>query len=378
MTRQRSVAIDTAARSDGNGANGNSGNGHASDDAVLTPLATTTSRIGLDPLALRLLELRAWLDDDLRSLEAGIADVQNVPQPDLAERAANHLLSQSGKRIRPLCVIISARLGDHPMDAVVRDLAISAELVHAATLLHDDVIDMGTERRGAPTSRLIYGNSASILGGDHLLIEALRRVNATGQTALFGSLLKVITGMISAEALQLERRGRFEPDRDVYLKVVEGKTAVLFRWGLEAGSTVAGLDADSIDTLRMIGLCFGTAFQLIDDLLDLDGDPHETGKNAFADLREGKLTWPLIVGSERDPRLAELLGSVINEPDRVNDPAFGAEVVKRLREADAFAETRRFADEHADRALDGMQRLQPGRARDALAAVVQAAVRRSS
>src|SRR6185503_1216876 len=117
----------------------------------------------------------------------------------------------------------------------------AAEIVHAATLLHDDVIDDGHERRGAPAARIVYGNSASILGGDYLLVEALERVAALDAAPVLRSLLDTIARMVAAEAVQLERRGRFEPCRDTYLQIIEGKTASLFRWALAAAPLLGGM-----------------------------------------------------------------------------------------------------------------------------------------
>ncbi|HET6343308.1 MAG TPA: polyprenyl synthetase family protein, partial [Myxococcota bacterium] len=275
------------------------------EEAVLTPLATVSSREGIEPLAARLLDLRAWLGDDLASLEDALQRLEETsPGGGLpgqrVRRAAQHLLGLPGKRIRPLCVLLAARLGGRVMDAGLRDLAVACELVHAATLLHDDVIDDSRERRGAPAARVLFGNSASILAGDHLLVEALRLVQGTGHGALLSDLLDVIARMVAAEALQLERRGSFQPDRGIYLEVIRGKTAALFGWGLRAGGTVAGLSADALAALEQVGLSLGMAFQLVDDVLDLEGDPQVTGKEALVDVREGKLTWPVILASERD------------------------------------------------------------------------------
>src|SRR5690606_25678383 len=191
------------------------------------------------------------------------------------------------------------------LDAQVRDLAVACELVHAATLLHDDVIDEGTERRGAPAARVIYGNSASVLAGDALFTEALRLVGRAGVPGLLDELLTVIAEMVDAEALQLERRGRLDLSREAYLRVIRGKTATLFRWALRAGGGAAGLGAGQVDALGEAGASLGLAFQLTDDLLDLDGDPAVTGKDALADLRQGKVTWPVILACEREPDLRQ-------------------------------------------------------------------------
>lgn len=360
MDKQRSVTVGA----------GNS------TDAVLDPLADVSSRHGLDPLAARLLQLKLWLSDDLSDLENAIADCE-AEHPHVAEKAAMHLLRLPGKRIRPLCVLLSARVGHRLLDSTVCDLAVACELVHAATLLHDDVIDDGTERRGEPAARMIFGNSASILGGDHLLIEALRRVERAGEPKLLRGLLDVIAQMIEAEAIQLERRGRFDARRDVYLRVISGKTAALFRWGLEAGATVAGLHPEAVGALGRVGFEFGMAFQLVDDLLDLEGDPRTTGKNAFADLKEGKLTWPLIVGAERDSEIAERLRSVVEAPELIDDPDFAADIVTRLIDAGSLDATREAARDHGERALDELYRLEDGPARRAISAVIEAALRRS-
>ncbi|MGM0578870.1 MAG: polyprenyl synthetase family protein [Myxococcota bacterium] len=344
-------------------------------EPVLEPLADVADRVGLDPLAARLVEIRRWLAADLSDLEADLGTSGDA-DGDLAERAARHLLGRPGKRIRPLCVFLSARAGDGGDPDVVRDLAVSCELVHAATLLHDDVIDQGTERRGAPTARMVYGNPASVLGGDHLLIEALRRVRAVGMPDLLVSLLDAIGDMVSAEALQLARRGGFDPDPDVYHRVVRGKTAVLFHWAMVAGATAGGLGEDETRALADAGDALGLAFQLVDDALDVEGDPAVTGKDALLDLREGKLTWPLLVACERDPDVVYTLRAIAAEPERLDEPGAGEALRRRLLDTGCARATRERARSLVTEARESLSALRPGPAREALLAVMQAAVER--
>ena len=353
------------------------------DHPVLTPLADVAARENLAPLARRLLELRHWLADDLVAFEDGIVSVEAALgggpaiDPGLrVRRAADHLLALPGKRIRPLCVLLAARMGGRAMDVHVRHTAIACELVHAATLLHDDVIDDSQERRGAPASRVLFGNSASILGGDYLLVQALRLVQGADAGVLLPDLLAVMSRIVAAEALQLERRGRFEPDRDIYLQVVRGKTAALFDWGLRAGATLAHLDAGARAALGDVGMHLGLAFQLVDDILDIEGDPQVTGKEALQDIREGKLTWPMILASEANASLrAELM-----EIAQVGVMAYGQEriaaVIHCVRATGALTASRAYACAEAQSACAHLGGLPPGRARDALALIVQSAVQR--
>lgn len=345
----------------------------------LEPLSTAAGRNGATGLAERLAELRTWLADDLEALEQAVAGVHAGPDGaprtdlDLAERSAAWLLGRPGKRIRPLCVMLAARLGGRGLDRTVRDLAVAAELVHAATLLHDDVIDEGDDRRGAPAARVLYGNSASILGGDHLLTLALRRVAGTAPHTVLVALLDVIAEMVRAEAVQLERRGRFEPSREAYLSVIEGKTAALFRWGFWAGGMVAELPEPALRALSGAGVALGMAFQLVDDAIDLENDGLDSGKTPFADLREGKLTWPLVVAVERDPGLAEEIRGRIAE----GGAGIDAGLVARVRRTGGIEATRAFAAEQAQLAAAHLEVLPAGQARRALQTVVDTALRRS-
>src|SRR5205809_618360 len=217
----------------------------AAKRGTLGALRSASAQAGLEHLAGRLDELREWLGADLAAIEVGLGELCGRDR-DLAERAAAHLLGRRGKRIRPVCVLLGGLLAgaDVPSlggsgaapDVRARDLAVACELVHAATLLHDDVIDEGDERRGAPAARVVFGNSASVLAGDYLLIEALERVQAAGSAESLAELLATIAQMVAAEALQLERRGTLDPSRELYLRIVDGKTASLFRWALCAGA----------------------------------------------------------------------------------------------------------------------------------------------
>ena len=317
---------------------------------VVGPLGDATRSVGLTGLANHLEQVRAWMQSDLMALESELDDLvqRSTADGDLARQAAAHLLTRPGKRIRPICVMIGAHVADVEVNAAVRDLAVACELVHAATLLHDDVIDEGTERRGAQAARMVYGNTASVLAGDYLLIQALERVAKAGSNELLCSLLDTISEMVAAEALQLAQRGCFEPSRETYLQVIEGKTASLFRWALCAAPRMRhgteGAPGVDLAALSTAGTALGMAFQLVDDVLDLEGNPDTTGKDLFADLGQGKLTWPLIVASELDGSLAADVRALVDDAAAGElDTTRAAGVVERIRAAGAI--TRGFTKE---------------------------------
>jgi len=343
-------------------------------DAVLAPLSRVSDQESLRSLTERLMEIRQWLSDDLSSIEALFAEIREE-QNNVAQSAGAHLLSQSGKRIRSLCVLLSTKMGEGANPEHTHRLAIACELVHAATLLHDDVLDEGDIRRGAPASRVLFGNSVSILAGDHLLIEALKQVESTEQYALLRSLLETIGQMVEAEAIQLERRGRFDPSRDTYLKVIDGKTAGLFRWGLQAGATLGGLSDEAVHHIGEVGHALGMAFQVTDDILDLTGDPTTMGKESLSDLREGKLTLPIVIACEKDDVLRASIQRFVESNDDTISPA---DIVARLHETGAFETARTYAREQTTKVQEHLNHLPEGKARNALAAVVEGIVDRVS
>ncbi|MBM4292470.1 MAG: polyprenyl synthetase family protein, partial [Deltaproteobacteria bacterium] len=342
---------------------------------TLHTLSRAAERHEAADLGLRLVEMRRLMSADLKALEeavAGVADAAARPQS-LGWRCARHLLSRAGKRVRPVCVLLAARMGGRPFDEEAQAVALACELVHAATLLHDDVIDLGDERRGAPTARALYGNAASVLGGDHLLLDALKRVRRVRRDDLYDELLDVIDQMVDGEVLQLERRGRFEPSREAYLRVVEGKTAALFRWALRAGARLGGLAAAQVEALGEVGTHIGVAFQLVDDALDLEGDAAELGKIPLVDLKEGKLTWPLILAVEERPAL---LGRIAATLDAGGGAGALLALAAEVKGTAALHETRREAERRVTLARHALSTLPPSEARAALETVLDTIIAR--
>jgi octaprenyl-diphosphate synthase len=218
-----------------------------------------------------------------------------------ATLAAKHLVSRGGKRVRPLTVLLAAAcFGEVP--AAARTLALVVELVHSATLLHDDVADEGTERRGVRVARLLYGNAVSVLAGDLLLVHALERTSAEVPDALPG-LLGTLRMLVDGEVIQLRGRTELDVRESTYDRVVRGKTASLFAWAARAGARSAQASEDDAERLGEFGAQLGIAFQLVDDVLDYDGAA--SGKTSLADLREGKLTLPLVLALQTEPELIQ-------------------------------------------------------------------------
>ncbi len=317
-------------------------------------------------LARSLHELDAWVARDLRDFAAELGGLERGDS--MVERCAHHLLDLDGKHVRPLCVVLASRVGSGFGDAA-RQLAVAVELVHSATLLHDDVVDLGDTRRGAPTSRVVYGNAASIFAGDWLLIEALRRIRRAGVAHVLDEMLAVIDEMILAESVQLENRGRINTALADYFHVVEGKTAALFRWAMLAGGRAGGLPDAACRALERYGHHLGVAFQAVDDLLDVDGDAAVTGKALFTDLREGKMTYPLIVALDRDAGLMPVLAECAAlPPERALPDLAVKRVIESLVTTGALADCRALARRRANEAVEAIAGIPDGPGKQALVA----------
>ncbi|MBL8604595.1 MAG: polyprenyl synthetase family protein [Myxococcales bacterium] len=337
-------------------------------------LEGVTESRGLDDLTSRLAVLRNFVADDLAEVEAALGAVDaSLDTP--MHRAAMHLVDAGGKRLRPMCVALAARAGAG-FDRNARDLAVAAELVHNATLLHDDVVDLGDLRRGVPTARVVYGNAASVYAGDWLLVEALRRIRVTGYVDLLDRALGVLQEMLDAEGLQLAFRGRGDATVDDWRRVVDGKTASLFRWALYAGGRAGGLDADRCDALERYGHALGVAFQLVDDVLDVSGDPGETGKALFTDLREGKLTYPLLLAMARDGGFAKLVAEAMRDEGGEVSAGTAQAVMAALHQTRSLEDSMAFARRLSEEAVASLATLPAGRAREALNSVAVAMLHR--
>lgn len=336
-------------------------------------LAEVTKERAAPPMVEKLSDIRALLEDDLSSVDEELRRIEYKRTP--MHESAKHLVGGGGKRIRPMCVALAARAGAGFGEAA-RELAVAAELVHSATLLHDDVVDLGDKRRGSPTARTIYGNAASIFAGDWLLVEALLRIRRTGLPDVLDNALGVLTEMLEAESLQLARRGKVDVTMDDYMRVVKGKTASLFRWALHAGARAGGLADEHAGALATYGDKLGVAFQMIDDVLDVDGDADLLGKEVLQDLREGKMTYPVLIALHREPELASRLRGAL-EADALDAEtrAFAVACIKRCGGADL---AKKAAVSLVEEAVGSLQALPDSMERQALTAVAHAVVARRS
>lgn len=326
----------------------------------------------------RLEEVSSLLSTDLGWLSAALAEAcERGASP--AREAALHLVMAGGKRVRPLATLLSAAAanglaGDRATRA--RAVALAAELIHSATLLHDDVLDDAPERRGRPTSRIAWGNAVSVLSGDLLLVHALEVVNQLDEHRgeLLGGLLSTLRALVDGEVIQLRGRTTLDLSEATYERVVHGKTASLFAWGCRAGALAAHADAKVAAALGAYGAHVGVAFQIVDDLLDVIGDERVTGKSLVADVREGKPTLPLLRAIARVPSLVAKVRTLREEPD----DALAREVCAQIRASGACDEVRARAESEASRAVSALESVPAGPARDALAAVALDLVARTA
>jgi len=321
----------------------------------------TADRVGART-AERMAQVQALLGDDLAVVDVELARATRegvTPATD----SATHLLEAGGKRVRPLTALLAAACFG-PVPASARDIAVSAELVHLATLLHDDVIDDGQERRGTTTPRRIWGNAVSVLAGDLLLTHALERTAASAPPTVLSDLFATLRRLVEGEVVQLRGRTRLDLREEVYFRIVHDKTASLFAWAARAGATTAGAPHEAVSALGEFGARVGVAFQLVDDVLDYDGDPRQTGKALLGDLSEGKLTLPLIRAVVAQPALADDVDAV-----RAGDLDRAGLIAEAVRSSGVCDGVWARAREETSRALAVLEAVPRCVARDLLASI---------
>lgn len=321
-----------------------------------------TARAAGDRFHGRLDALQTFLGAQLAEVEQVVAELVTAgPEPAVA--AAQHLVSRGGKRIRPLALLLSARCFGPNTERAAVEMAAVVELVHSATLLHDDVVDEGMERRGAPTSRRLYGNGVSVLSGDLLLVNALDRTRQVAPQ-LLGALIGTLRRLVEGEILQLRGRTELDVSEETYERVLFDKTGSLFAFATQTGAVLAGAGDEQASHLAHFGEQLGLAFQLIDDVIDYEGQV--SGKTLLADLQEGKLTLPLILAIQAEGSLLDLVRQIHQGDDRSV-----AEVSRRVVQSGSCQEVRRRAREHTRRALASLDQIGPSPAREVLRAVAQ-------
>lgn len=231
-------------------------------------------------------------EQDIRKMEESFKGYFHS-QVSLIPEVSDHLISSGGKRFRPLLLLIAADLcgyrGDrrYPLSAVI-------EFIHTATLLHDDVVDHAETRRGRPSANRVWGNSASVLVGDFLYSKSFQLMSADGDISVINLLSNTTNIMSEGEVLQLQKCGDIDITEKEYLSVIEKKTAVLISAACAVGALISRAPEAKIEAMARFGMRVGMAFQLTDDTLDYMAAEEEFGKAVGMDLKEGKITLPLI------------------------------------------------------------------------------------
>jgi len=232
------------------------------------------------------------LSEDMAAVNAMIRErMASENAPRIPEVTA-HLVEAGGKRVRPMLTLAAARMCGYEGPYHVH-LAATVEFIHTATLLHDDVVDESSQRRGRPTANLLWDNNSSVLVGDYLFARSFQLMVETGSIRVLDILANAAATIAEGEVLQLTAASDLKTTEETYLKVVRGKTAALFSAATEVGGVIAGMPDDKVQALFDYGDALGIAFQIVDDLLDFGGTD-AIGKNIGDDFRERKLTMPII------------------------------------------------------------------------------------
>ncbi len=313
---------------------------------------------------------------ELAAVEHLLAE-QLTSHVELAETIGKHIVGAGGKRLRPLTALLAAGACAGSNKRHI-PLAAALEFLHTATLLHDDVVDLSNQRRGQNTANATWGNSASVLVGDFLYSRSFQLLMNTENLQVLDCVANASAKLAEGEVHQLAQAGNLDLNEEEYTEIITAKTGTLFEAATKSSAILAGADDTRIHCMTQYGRNLGIAFQMVDDILDYQGTPARTGKNAGADLNEKKMTLPLIyamrqAGSQDTQTIRETLS--VKTPEDVD---LLGKVREILESCDAMEYTMQQARKHRDLAREALDSLSPSPFQAALAKLADLAVNRSA
>jgi octaprenyl-diphosphate synthase len=341
-------------------------------------MAGTDARSGLkttaDPAISPVERLHALLSNDMAATDRIIHERMGSAVATIPD-VARHLIDSGGKRLRPLLTLAAARLGHYSGSAHIC-LAAAVEFIHTATLLHDDVVDASTLRRGKVAANIVWGNKPSVLVGDFLFSRAFQLMVETENLAVLDILSAAAAIIAEGEVMQMKSANNLAATEVHYLEVVKAKTAALFAAAAEAGAKVAERNDGLAKAMKHYGFSLGIAFQLVDDALDYSGRQALMGKSVGDDFREAKVTLPVILAFQRADSSAQHFWRRSIEAGRQSESDL-ERAITLVEETGAIRETMARARQYADQAREALSTLPPGDIRTALADIADFCVERA-
>jgi len=310
--------------------------------------------------------------DDMAAVNAAIHEQVNS-EGSLINQLGYYIISGGGKRIRPMIAVLAAKALSYEGDKHIKVAAL-IEFIHTATLLHDDVVDESDMRRGKATAIAAFGNAASVLVGDFIYTRAFQMMTDLESLPVLALMAKAVNVIAEGEVQQLINCNDPDITEESYLQVIYSKTARLFEAASQASAMLAGGNSEQIAALQDYGRYLGTAFQLIDDLLDYDADGETLGKNTGDDLDEGKPTLPLLHAMQHgDAEQSAMIRKAIEEGNgrHLLEPVLAA-----MHQWGSLTYTRQRAEQEADKAIQALQVLPESDYRAALEGLAHMAVKR--
>jgi len=318
--------------------------------------------------------LHALVADDMRATDAMIHE-RLGSTVNLIPDLARHLVDSGGKRLRPLLTLAAARMGGYSGASHVK-LAAAVEFIHTATLLHDDVVDESSLRRGKVSANIVWGNKPSVLVGDFLFSRAFELMVDAGGMEVLGILARASSVIAEGEVMQLKSANNLAATEEHYLQVVRAKTAALFAAAAESGAMLANRPAGYVGALHCYGDNLGIAFQLVDDALDYSGRQALMGKSVGDDFREGKVTLPVILAYARADEAARKFWTRTIETGPQGESDLDR-AITLVEETGAISQTMARARAYADVACKALEAVAPCETRDVLAAIADFCVERA-
>jgi octaprenyl-diphosphate synthase len=315
----------------------------------------------------------APVQKELRMVEEQLREIVHSEQPLLTE-ISNYIITSGGKRMRPaVALLVFKAVGGTDPQKIIK-VATAFELIHSATLIHDDINDHGEMRRGRQAAYKKYGTQKALIAGDFLFVKSFA-LGGTFDEKIIGVVADACTGIAESEILQSDYEHDQDTSVDVYINIIEGKTARPFEAGARVGSYLAKSSPAVMEAMSSFGMNIGIVFQIVDDILDISGEEATLGKARGIDILDGKPTLPLIIAMQ-DRAHGDRIKQIFKK--EAKSSAEVAEALGLIKKTNALGASMDLAEEYANKALLDLEVLKPSEYKEALKALIRAILERKS